>query len=289
MVTLTNKFNLPKAFERYSAKDPYTKGDADFSVTELIDSPQIARLKKLHDHEIEEDVSDRIMSMLGTAVHSILEHEADPGDIVEQRFYADVLGKKVSGGVDCLHPIDNSNKWGIRDYKVTRGMSVVLNPNGSSSWIKQINCYAYLAEVNGYDVEEGEVIAILRDWTAALVRRNSQFPRHPIIRVPITIWPFEERKAFIERCVTEHSHESPRQCNPEERWVGRSTYRVVEYRQDGGLKSRAKKRFNTETEAMAFIMNENLNAEIIQSDGEPVRCAGNYCQVAGFCDQWLNE
>lgn len=290
MPKLTNNFNLPKAFERFNAKDPYSKGDADFSVTELIDSPQVRHLKTVHDNEIEEDVSDRIMSMLGTAVHSILEHEAGPDDIVERRFYAEVLGKKISGGVDALYPLTGDAGWGIRDYKVTRGMSVVMNPNGSSSWIKQVNSYAYLAEVNGFKpVVEGEVIAILRDWTASLVRRNSQFPKHPIIRVPIEIWPFEQRKAFIESCVRQHVQDPPRQCNAEERWMGRNVFAVTEYRQDGGLKARAKKLFNSETDAMAYVMTEGLNAEVIRRDAEPTRCAGNYCQVAQFCSQWMNE
>ena len=83
---LTNRHNLPETIHRVVLKDPYSKGEADFSVTELIDSPQIAYLKAKHDDEVTEDLSDLVMSILGTAIHHILEQGAGPDDIVERRF-----------------------------------------------------------------------------------------------------------------------------------------------------------------------------------------------------------
>ena len=83
---ITNKFNLPEAIYEAVKNDGYTRGDSDISVTQLIDSPYIRELKNNHNSEIEEDATDRIWSLLGQAVHTILER-ADTEDLKEERLY----------------------------------------------------------------------------------------------------------------------------------------------------------------------------------------------------------
>ena len=101
---MTNHFNLPEAFVRFEQKNQHSKGTADFSATELIDSPRVRRLKAEHYDEIEEDISDRIMSILGTATHVILEQGAPSYCIVEERLSMMVDGKEISGGIDLQTP-----------------------------------------------------------------------------------------------------------------------------------------------------------------------------------------
>ena len=68
--TLTNKHNIPEVFVRACMVDRHiTKGD--ISTTQLIDAPQIRYLKAHND--IEEDVSDRLWMLMGTAMHHVLE------------------------------------------------------------------------------------------------------------------------------------------------------------------------------------------------------------------------
>ena len=45
---LTNEYGAPDVFLKAVRGHPYSKGDADFSVTGLLQAPQIARLKKQH-------------------------------------------------------------------------------------------------------------------------------------------------------------------------------------------------------------------------------------------------
>src|SRR5258706_69449 len=71
MITVTNKHGLPDAIVRAVLNDPYDRGDADFTVTQLLQPPQLARLTQAN--PIPEDVSDRIWALLGHAVHVILE------------------------------------------------------------------------------------------------------------------------------------------------------------------------------------------------------------------------
>jgi len=67
---ITNKQNLPDTLVKACRVDSH-KVAGDFSVTQLIDSPRIRILKKQNTYE--EDVSDMLFALMGTALHHILE------------------------------------------------------------------------------------------------------------------------------------------------------------------------------------------------------------------------
>ena len=70
---LTNEYGAPDEIVKAIQNDSYTKGGADFSVTELIKPPQIRRLWSEHEEDISVDVNDEMFKLLGTAVHRILD------------------------------------------------------------------------------------------------------------------------------------------------------------------------------------------------------------------------
>lgn len=67
---ITNKLNLPDTLVKACMADNY-KVAGDISTTQLIDSARIVRLKRMNDYT--EDVSDRLYSLMGQALHQILE------------------------------------------------------------------------------------------------------------------------------------------------------------------------------------------------------------------------
>jgi len=72
-VHLTNDWRAPDAFVRAIENDPYSKGDADFSATELLKPPQIVRLYNKHEDTVTSDVRDEWWKLLGKGVHAVLE------------------------------------------------------------------------------------------------------------------------------------------------------------------------------------------------------------------------
>ena len=70
------------------------------SVTGLLTSPRIVQLREKYDHLIEQDVTELIPSLWGTAMHYILEQGKVPGHIVEERIFAELDGWSVSGAID---------------------------------------------------------------------------------------------------------------------------------------------------------------------------------------------
>ena len=49
---ITNKYNLPQTFVNIMKRPTYSKGKANISATELINSPRIVQLRKMHEDKI---------------------------------------------------------------------------------------------------------------------------------------------------------------------------------------------------------------------------------------------
>lgn len=105
---LTNKLNLPKSIVNAVRNDPYTKGDAHISVSQMIGPARKRAIEIKHSAELTEDVADRIWSLMGQIAHGILER-ADEHGITEQRLFIKRHGWTISGQFDrlCLEETGN--------------------------------------------------------------------------------------------------------------------------------------------------------------------------------------
>ena len=284
---ITNNFNLPEAFVRFDQKNRHNKGDADFSVTEVIDSSRISKLRKRHYEDIEEDISDRIMSILGTATHTILEQGAPPDAIVEERLSATFYGTTISGQIDLQTPVGEGQDEGIiiSDYKTCRAFAIQASAEGKPEWESQLNLYGLLAEANGRKVKGREVVAIIRDWNAAQAKRADEYPKHAVVRIPITMWAPEKAEKYLADRINAHTSPDLSQCTIEERWERPTQYAVHEPTLSGPMRKRATRLFDNLIDAHAFIHDKCRNGEVQVRPGEAVRCK-SYCPVSEHCDQY---
>lgn len=277
---------LPQPLVDAVMNDPYDAGDADISVTRLIAPPRQVALAAQYKGaaEVQEDPADRIWSLIGQSVHTILER-ANVDGIAEKRLWRWCKNWKVSGGFDHLALTDGT----LSDYKVTSVWSVkaALRGNGKAEWEQQLNLLAYLALHNGYDVQKLQIVALMRDWRKnERLRYGAEYPERQVAVIPIPHWTETQAQAFLEERVALHQAaraELP-DCTPEERWVRPTTYAAMKQ----GRKS-AVKLFTDRALADAFIeahyevKRERLTIET--RPGEAVRCAA-YCSVAAVCTQW---
>mgnify|MGYP003704311211 CR=1 FL=1 len=84
---LTNKFNLPETIINVIKRPRYDKGDSQISATEILNSPRIVQLKRKHWDELEQDASEMVWSLFGSAVHEIMQHGKSDHHIVEERLH----------------------------------------------------------------------------------------------------------------------------------------------------------------------------------------------------------
>lgn len=270
MPTITNVHNLPEALVRAVTNDPYT-GGGDISVTKLIDAPQIRVLAAKHRDELVVDVSERIWTLLGQGVHTVLERAAlrQEGMIAEDRLYAEVAGWTLSGQFDVM-----ALESGIlSDYKVT----TVYKLKNTDKWTQQLNILRWLAHKNGITVKGLEIVAILRDWKKGEAERKADYPQQPIVRVPIPLWDLEEAEEFIVDRVTLHRHAQQGgrvECDDEDRWYSGTMYALMK---DGG-----KRAVKVQEEPFEDVPEGHY---VQERPGEYRRCQ-SYCEVRAFCAQW---
>lgn len=287
---ITNKFNLPQTFVNITRRPTYSKGKANLSATELINSPRIVQLRKAHEAEVEYDVSEMVWSIFGTAIHNVLEHGKDENHIVEERLHAEVDGWSISGAID-LQVINEDGTYTINDYKTTGAWAVM---NEKVEWEQQLNIYAWLVEhVKNVTVSKLEIVAIIRDWSRRDAALKVNYPDAPIKVIPIQVWTQEFREQFIRDRITQHSNamltaelgESLPHCTPEQMWEKPPVFAVMK---EGNV--RAKSVHAIENEATVALddlkktakKGENFYIEVRK--GDRTRCE-NFCQVSKFCDQ----
>lgn len=273
---LTNKLRLPEPIVRAITNDTYTKGDADISVTELLNPPQLRRLRIQHDHEIEEDVADRIYSLQGQAMHSIIERagvEAD--ELSEVTLYTTYLGWKIKGTFDHV----SISKGELNDYKNTSAWKV-KDGKLPPEWEAQTNIYRRILErEKGITINSVAIIALLRDWTKMEARRNADYPSAPAVRIEVPIWSADKTDAFIEERVRLHQQNPPQPCTDADIWARPDKWAVIKRNN-----TRATKVFDDPTEAEA-LAETIAGSRVEHRPGIATRCLA-YCPVAKFCAQW---
>jgi hypothetical protein len=274
MGTLTNVHGLPQAIMDAVTADPYTGGTGDISCTKLIEAPQIRVLGGKHTNEITVDVSDRVFSLMGQALHTVLERAGlkEEGVVIEERLYAEVNGWAVSGQVDRIHIADGT----LSDFKMT----TVWKQHGSDSWTRQLNVLRWLAHQNGHQqITRLEVVAVFRDWRKTEAKRNPSYPQAAIMTIPVPVWPLDEAEEYIRERVYIHQAASRGEevpCTDEERWFSGNTYALMK---TGG--KRALKVSADRSALPELTEGQYIDVRV----GEYKRCQ-HYCDVSQFCEQW---
>lgn len=284
---LTNNYNMPEPLVRAVANDPY-KYTGYISVTQLIKSPRQRWLSIRHADEMSEDVTDKLWTLMGSAVHGVLERAEDKHakDIQEGRVEKTFGDIKVSGQAD-LWVYPNT----LQDYKFT---SVWATREGAKKeWEEQLNMLAHLYRSIGLEVEVAEIVAIYRDWSKAKSKHTKNYPKVGAERVPVKLWPDDQVEEFMIARIYEHTstEDVPDNqlpfCTDEERWQKADQWAVMKNKN-----KRAVKLHNTNDEASvhAALLHEACEGKhnywIEHRKGESLRC-NEYCPAKEFCNQYL--
>lgn len=277
---LTNKLRLPDAIVRAIANDSYTKGEANISVTELLSPPQLRKLKLAHADELEEDVSDRIYSLLGQSMHTIIERAAadDAAVLSETIVYSEYGGWTIKGQADHLLLATGE----LLDFKMTsvykiKGFSV------PREWVEQTNIYRrMLQKEKGIEVPSLAIIVILRDWSKNKSKQSQDYPQSQVLRLDVPLWTAKEADAFIMERVRLHQMAEPPPCSDYDTWSKPDSYAVMKR---GNV--RAIRTYNNVFDADAHA-GQSSAFYVEHRPGEAVRCQ-EWCPVSHLCPQWRDD
>tara|TARA_R100000773_G_C4219260_1_gene117811 strand:+ start:1461 stop:2402 length:942 start_codon:yes stop_codon:yes gene_type:complete len=298
-INLVNNQNLPQVIVNAVANDDYDSSGSDISTTKLIKPPRIVLLESRHYAELEEDVADRIFSLLGQSVHTVLERAKSKKDIVERRLFyngPETNGWTLSGQLDML-----DSKGQLMDFKITSAWTALdAQQNGKPEWEQQLNILDFLCKKNPENLKvfgkllqpkSLSIIAILRDWSKLRIMHSDNYPKKQVVVIPIRRWSTQEQAKFVAERVGLHQRAASGVdvpvCTPQERWRKEDTYAIMKH----GRKS-AVRVLQTKKQATAYLKQNELvegkHYKIIERKGEDVRCE-NYCLVKNFCDYYTEK
>jgi len=270
-----------------ASNDHYSKGESDYSVTEILSPPRVNRLRHKHYAEMESDVSEMIWMLLGTALHVVAERSVVDGHTNEERLFLTVDDIILSGAIDLQR--NDHDGTVITDYKFTSAWSLM---NDKPEWIQQQNIYRYIYEkVKKTPVKGLQICAFIRDFSRRKAQSDASYPQATIQIVEIPMWTIEQTEEFIRTRIDLHReskvnadwNEELPLCSEEERWMRDTTYAV---KKEG--RKTAVRVFDTDVEAQELLatMTAKDKAFVEVRKGEAVRCTGNYCGVSKWCSQF---
>lgn len=282
---INNKLNLPQPFVDAVTRE-YEYKDKQYSVTTLLKDVREILLTRRHNDEIEQDVADMIWLIFGTAVHKVLEEseEADT-EFKEEHFVEEVEnGYKLSGQADLY----NIKEKMVTDYKTCSVWKVIYND--WEDYKKQLLMYAWAFRKMGFEVDKGQIVAVIKDHSKTKAKTDSTYPQYPVYKkiFEFTEQDFDEIDTFIKKKFIEINYWETVQddllpiCSEEARWNDGDKYAV---KKKGN--KRALRVYDTLEEAENHLkQDENLELEIRK--GEDKKCL-EYCSCCKFCNYWLER
>jgi hypothetical protein len=279
-MTITNKLNLPLGLVKAVSTDRHN-ADRCISATTLIQGIKHIILTERHWEELEDDVSDRIWAIWGTAVHSLLEMEGE-NEFTELEMTHAIADITVTGRIDNY----DMKRGVICDYKTASVWKVKFND--FDDWYTQGMIYAWLLRKNGFAVEKCRFIALLKDHSRSEAARDRQYPVNPVYvyEFDVTFTNLLKIDAFIRNKVKEYircrelSDDAIPPCAPEERWDKASKYAVMKQGRKSAVRLVDDK---TAAEIMAAELGKGHYVE--HRPGESVKCQ-SFCVCCQFCNYY---
>lgn len=302
----TNKHGLSDEIVKAILTDRYTtEGEepSDFSASRMISPTQAVVLEKNYPEKMKIfDVVDDFYSFLGSIGHQVLEeahNEDESGGTVEKRLYMDIMNHVLSG------KMDHYKNGKISDYKTCKVYKIMKGDY--SDWEKQQNIYAQLCRENKWIVEEIEITVLITDWKKHEIYKDN-YPKCPIITIPIRLWEEKEAMSYInlrasmmieaQKVVDEHQAANNANpcgdlstlfpCTDAERWKDLKDWAVM--KNDADPSGRATASCATEQEAEQKIGEKGWHAthKVVKRMTDATRCK-DWCPASTICAQWAKE
>ena len=164
---ITNKYNLPDPVVKIAERELRRPEPHHYSVTELLKPVKEIILWRRYYDIINQDVSELITALFGTAFHTMME-SASVGNTEER------LSREITPNVFLTGRYDNYENYILSDYKTT---SVWKYQNSDfEDYKKQGLMYAWLLHKNGYYVEKCVFYMFLKDHSLSKSSRSENYP-----------------------------------------------------------------------------------------------------------------
>lgn len=312
----TNKDNIPLVLCVLFLSDnyDYNRSEKTISATSLLDTTKQIILSQKLTGEGVEDVSDRIASSLGSAIHTALEqawlnkpHEimeslgypADTGDklivnpkykeglsecipvYVEQRASKQIAGWTVTGKFDII--IDGR----LNDLKNRQAYAYIFQSNAEKD-ILQASIYRWLNQ-DKVTQEDFSILWLFTDWSKKEARQNKDYPQKRWMEQKYFLKPIEVIEEYIvnklnsiDKLLDRPECELP-DCTKEDLWMDDPVWK---YYKDPTKTARSTKNFTSQSEANMRLIKDGNVGLVVEYKAYAKRCG--YCPCSTICEQYLD-
>ena len=276
----------------------YSSWGSDYSITSLIQPPQVVQLQKRYAQELDkipmtdEFIKQQLGSFRGNAIHDrfksmlyrFINKNPNSGYMIERRMWDRINDRKISGQFDALR------NGALYDFKTTSVWKRVFGQ--LTDYEKQLNLYAYLLRTCGQEVAVLYVIAWYMDWDKWKANQE-KYPSEPIEQILIeNLWAPDQQKEYIHHRIDVHKADEDKPdneltpCSDDDMWAKGSSYAVTF---PNAKRAVATKGLDTRKKAEDYIKkskHKNKDTWFVETrPGERTRCQ-DWCRYNGFCNQY---
>ena len=263
---ITNRLNLPQPLVDMAESDYMPLSPNTYRVTSLLKGVRETILERRHQDEIEQDVSDMIWLLFGTAV------EVPIGDYV------------LSGQFDLY----NAETRTVTDYKTASVWKVIFGD--FKDWRRQTLIYAYMLRKIGFKANNAEIVALLKDHSKKDAKIKDHYPLFPVEKITFhfTEDDFAEceqwlQDKFAEIATAEKLPDDQLPlCTLEERYNSGDKYAVMKRGRKTALRV-----LDNKDDAEKW-MSDNGGDYIDTRPGEDKKCK-DYCSACQFCNYYCEH
>lgn len=278
---ITNNLKLPQPFVDAVSSD-YKYKEKRYSVTTLLKPTREIILQRRHNDEIEQDVSDMIWSIFGTAVHSVLENSTEGKHLLSEKSLEIQVGDYTLSGRSDLY---NTRSFTVIDYKVTSVWKYILKD--FEDYRLQGLMYVYMLKQLGYKAKKAEFVLVLKDWQKSKAKFDKTYPQFPVQKVQFSF--VDDDFVFIEKFIKDKFEEIRQAeqladdelpiCSAEDRWNSGDKFAVMKNGRKTAL------RVLDSMEDAEKYKAENGGDYIETRKGEDKKCQ-EYCLCCEFCKHY---
>jgi hypothetical protein len=324
MNALTNTAGLSLCMAVWLAHDDYTNGSEEFedqdviSATGLLKSTRATILAaRVPSSQSTSDVTDRIASRLGHAVHDSIEttwrdHYAGAMKNLglPQKMIDKITINPVNPGPDAI-PVYLEQRH-FREINVDGHKIIVSGKfdqviNGELNDTKTTSVWAYLngSKVQDYSIQGSiyrwinpgivtsdvmRIQHVFTDWQRSMVKSNPDYPQHRVKEFCVELMSEAETAAWITRKIREllanQGLDEPAiiRCTDKELWMSETVYKYYSDPAKAAEGGRATKNFPNYPAAAAHRQKQGKGV-VVTIPGEAKACG--YCPAAPVCSQRL--
>jgi hypothetical protein len=300
------------AYDEYdNGADVAPEGELISATTLLKPTRQFVLSNQLPENLGVPDITDRIASRLGQAIHASVEdawrsHYEDamtnlgmPKKLIdririnpetvepetlpvylEQRFFRSIEGVVISGQFDQI--IDGE----LNDVKTTSVFGY-LNGTNTENYRNQMSIYRW---INPEKVTSniGRIQHVFTDWQRMMTFQNPHYPKHRVTETEIELMSLAETERFIKAKLAEIranvslNQDQMIRCTDKELWKSEPQYKYYAKPENADKGGRATKNFTSKQDALIHLTNAG-KGKIVDKPGEVKAC--KYCPAFEVCTQ----